>query len=47
MLKNQADKNSVYDLIIIGGGSAAFSAAIQASEFEKKALMLGVSHPKH
>jgi len=34
-----------YDLIIIGGGSAAFSAAIKASELEKKVLMINNGLP--
>ncbi len=34
-----------YDLIIIGGGSAAFSAAIKASELEKKVLMINDGLP--
>lgn len=40
-------KNSYYnyDLIIIGGGSAAFSAAIKASSLEKKVLMINDGLP--
>ncbi len=34
-----------YDLIIIGGGSAAFSAAIKASELKKKILMINDGLP--
>ncbi|MFA3781500.1 FAD-dependent oxidoreductase [Melioribacteraceae bacterium 4301-Me] len=34
-----------YDLIIIGGGSAAFSAAIKASELGKKVLMINDGLP--
>jgi len=34
------DETSKYDLIIIGGGSAAFSAAIKASERDKNVLMI-------
>ena len=34
-----------YDLIIIGGGSAAFAAAIKASELEKKVLMINDGLP--
>jgi mercuric reductase len=34
-----------FDLIIIGGGSAAFSAAIKASELEKKVLMINDGLP--
>lgn len=34
-----------YDLIIIGGGSAAFAAAIKASELEKKVLMINNGLP--
>ena len=34
-----------YDLIIIGGGSAAFSAAIKVSELEKKVLMINDGLP--
>lgn len=40
--KNGADK---YDLIIIGGGSAAFAASIKASELEKKVLMINDGLP--
>ena len=39
------DETSKYDLIIIGGGSAAFSAAIKASELEKKVLMINDGLP--
>ncbi|MBL1215186.1 MAG: mercury(II) reductase [Ignavibacteriae bacterium] len=38
-------KNFDYDLIIIGGGSAAFSAAIKASSLEKKVLMINDGLP--
>lgn len=34
-----------YDLIIIGGGSAAFAGAIKASELEKKVLMINDGLP--
>ncbi|MFA5803045.1 MAG: mercury(II) reductase [Melioribacteraceae bacterium] len=34
-----------FDLIIIGGGSAAFAAAIKASELEKKVLMINDGLP--
>ena len=34
-----------YDLIIVGGGSAAFAAAIKASELEKKVLMINDGLP--
>lgn len=37
--------NSDYNLIIIGGGSAAFSAAIKASEMGKKVLMMNDGLP--
>lgn len=40
--KNKAHR---YDLIIIGGGSAAFAAAIKASELEKKVLMINDGLP--
>lgn len=40
--KNESGK---FDLIIIGGGSAAFSAAIKASELEKKVLMVNDGLP--
>ena len=49
--KVKAEKNieplarEKYDLIIIGGGSAAFSAAIKASELEKKVLMINDGLP--
>ncbi|MAT59400.1 MAG: mercury(II) reductase [Ignavibacteriae bacterium] len=39
------NKSDHYDLIIIGGGSAAFSAAIKASEFEKTVLMINDGLP--
>jgi len=38
-------QNSDYNLIIIGGGSAAFSAAIKASEMEKNVLMINEGLP--
>ncbi len=41
MINNNFD----YDLIIIGGGSAAFAAAIKASELEKKTLMINDGLP--
>src|SRR3989339_670669 len=43
----ESNKNKVYhyDLIIIGGGSAAFTAAIKASELEKKVLMINDGLP--
>ncbi len=44
-IKGLSDENSKYDLIIIGGGSAAFSAAIKASEFKKKVLMINEGLP--
>ena len=34
-----------FDLLIIGGGSAAFAAAIKASELEKKVLMINSGLP--
>jgi len=39
------DETSKYDLIIIGGGSAAFSAAIKASERDKNVLMINDGLP--
>ena len=39
------NKAHLYDLIIIGGGSAAFAAAIKASELEKKVLMINDGLP--
>lgn len=39
------ENKSKYDLIIIGGGSAAFAAAIKASELEKKVLMINDGLP--
>lgn len=33
-------QNQIFDLIIIGGGSAGFSACIQAAEFHLKTLMI-------
>src|SRR3989339_2091364 len=43
----ESNKNKVYhyDLIIIGGGSAAFTAAIKASELEKKVMMINDGLP--
>jgi mercuric reductase len=37
--------NNDYNLIIIGGGSAAFAAAIKASELNKKTLMINSGLP--
>lgn len=37
--------NHQYDLIILGGGSSAFSAAIKASEWNKKVLMVNDGLP--
>ena len=39
------NKTNHYDLIIIGGGSAAFAAAIKGSELEKKVLMINDGLP--
>ena len=44
-IKTNKNKSDHYDLIIIGGGSAAFAAAIKASEFEKKVLMINDGLP--
>jgi pyruvate/2-oxoglutarate dehydrogenase complex dihydrolipoamide dehydrogenase (E3) component len=33
-------RNSIFDLIIIGGGAAAFSAAIKANMHEVKTAMI-------
>ncbi|VAX19616.1 Mercuric ion reductase [hydrothermal vent metagenome] len=44
-IKEKQNNNFDYDLIIIGGGSAAFSAAIKASELEKKVLMFNEGLP--
>ena len=44
-IKDNKDETTEYDLIIIGGGSAAFSAAIKASELEKKVLMINDGLP--
>ncbi len=41
----ESNVNIDYDLIIIGGGSAAFAAAIKASELEKKVLMINDGLP--
>ena len=38
-------QNADYNLIIIGGGSAAFAAAIKASEMEKTVLMINEGLP--
>lgn len=45
IIKDNQNKNFDYDLIIIGGGSAAFAAAIKASELEKKVLMFNKGLP--
>ncbi|MFQ5919769.1 MAG: mercury(II) reductase [Thermoplasmata archaeon] len=37
---NRPSENGTYDLLILGGGSAAFSAAIRASELGKTAAMI-------
>ncbi len=42
---NKSTLKADYDLIIIGGGSAAFAAAIKASELEKKVLMINDGLP--
>lgn len=39
------NKSNNFDLIIIGGGSAAFAAAIKASELEKNVLMINDGLP--
>lgn len=44
MESNKSEANH-YDLIIMGGGSAAFAAAIKASELEKKVLMINDGLP--
>ncbi len=44
-LNGNDNAQSNFDLIIIGGGSAAFSAAIKASELEKKVLMINDGLP--
>jgi len=44
-IKDNKDETTEYDLIIIGGGSSAFSAAIKASELEKKVLMINDGLP--
>ncbi len=44
-IKKENEKSIQFDLIIIGGGSAAFSAAIKASELEKKVLMINDGLP--
>jgi len=45
IIKEKQNNNFDYDLIIIGGGSAAFAAAIKASELEKKVLMFNEGLP--
>lgn len=40
-----ADKQYDFDLIIIGGGSSAFAAAIKASEFGKRSLIVNDGLP--
>lgn len=44
-ISDAKDEPANYDLIIIGGGSAAFAAAIKASELEKKVLMINEGLP--
>ncbi|MGB9663836.1 MAG: mercury(II) reductase [Ignavibacteria bacterium] len=44
-IKEVEEYSSNYDLIIIGGGSAAFAAAIKASELSKKVLMINDGLP--
>jgi len=44
-LNNGHNTESEFDLIIVGGGSAAFAAAIKASELEKKVLMINDGLP--
>lgn len=44
-IENGSAGTPKYDLIIIGGGSAAFAAAIKASELEKKVLMINAGLP--
>ncbi|MCF8242531.1 MAG: mercury(II) reductase [Melioribacteraceae bacterium] len=44
-IKTDKSETNNYDLIIIGGGSAAFAAAIKASELEKKVLMINDGLP--
>ncbi len=43
--KNTSPGKTDFDLIIIGGGSAAFAAALKASEFGKKVLMINDGLP--
>ncbi len=44
-IERSPDDAQRFDLIIIGSGSAAFSAAIKASELEKKVLMINDGLP--
>lgn len=44
-IESNKNKTYHYDLIILGGGSAAFAAAIKASELEKKVLMINDGLP--
>ncbi|GIK61850.1 MAG: Mercuric reductase [Ignavibacteriaceae bacterium] len=44
-MESNKNNSTHYDLIIIGGGSAAFAAAIKASELEKKVLMINDGLP--
>lgn len=44
-ISDSKEEQAKYDLIIIGGGSAAFAAAIKASELEKKVLMINDGLP--
>lgn len=44
-LKSSESLSKPLDLIIIGGGSAAFAAAIRAAEFEKNVLMINDGLP--
>lgn len=44
-ISDSKEEHANYDLIIIGSGSAAFAAAIKASELEKKVLMINDGLP--
>jgi len=44
-IETAKNETNAFDLIIIGGGSAAFAAAIKASELEKKVLMINDGLP--
>jgi len=45
VVNNTGSTDKHFDLIIVGGGSAAFSAAIKANELEKRTLIINAGLP--